>query len=159
MILTWPIVLFTYLRLLLFPKGLTTFYYVPYTVRPELWNFVFPLFIVLLVGGLIWIWSRRSRDPLISLFGLWILISLAPTLYLRPFPAGSWVRDRYIYLGSVGFALLTAKLIREISNNSGRLFHPIAQSTIVAVVCILYAIGIWTQQIYWANNFLLFYRG
>src|SRR5262249_15347090 len=158
-ILTWPIVLFTYLRLLLFPKGLTTLYYIPYTVRPELGNFVVPLFILLLVAGLLWMWSRRSRDPLISFFGLWLLISLAPTLYVRAFPAGSGVRDRYIYLGSVGFALLTAKLIRTIKDNSGRLFRPITQYAIVAMVCILYAIGIWTQQVYWANNFLLFYRG
>jgi protein O-mannosyl-transferase len=158
-LLTWPIVLSTYLRLLLFPKGLTTLYYIPYTVHPELRNFVVPLFVLLLVAGLLWMWSRRSRDPLIGFFGLWLLIGLTPTLYLRAFPAGSGVRDRYIYLGSIGFAVLTAKLIRAIKNNSGRLFRPITQYAIVAVVCILYAIGIWTQQVYWANNFLLFYRG
>jgi protein O-mannosyl-transferase len=158
-ILTWPIVLFSYLRLLIFPKGLTTLYYIPYTIRPEFSNFVFPLFILLLVAGALWIWSRRTHDILISFFGLWLLISLAPTLYLRAFPAGAGVRDRYIYLGSVGFALLTAKLIRAIKDNSGRLFRPITQYAIVALVCILYAIGIWTQQIYWSNNFLLFYRG
>ena len=158
-ILTLPIVLFSYLRLLIFPKGLTTLYYTPYTVHPEFWNFVFPLCVLLLVAAALWLWARRSRDILISFFGLWLLISLAPTLYLRLFPAGSGVRDRYVYLGSVGFAVLTAKLIRAIKNNSGTLFRPITQGTIVAVVCISYAIGIWTQQIYWANNLLLFYRG
>jgi protein O-mannosyl-transferase len=158
-ILTLPIVLFSYLRLLILPKGLTTLYYTPYTVRPEFWNFVFPLCVLLLVAAALWLWSRRSRDPLINFFAFWLLISLTPTLCLRAFPAGSGVRDRYIYLGSVGFAVLTAKLIRAIKDNSGTLFRPIAQGTIVAVVCIFYAIGIWTQQIYWASNLLLFYRG
>ena len=158
-ILTWPIVLFSYLRLLIIPKGLTTLYYIPYTIGAGFSNFVFPLLILLLAAGALWIWSRRTHDILISFFGLWLVISLAPTLYLRAFPAGAGVRDRYIYLGSVGFALLTAKLIRAIKDNSGELFRPITQYAIVALVCILYAIGIWTQQVYWANNFLLFYRG
>ena len=158
-ILTWPIVLFNYLRLLIFPKGLTTLYYTPYTVHPEFRTFVLPLCVLLLFAGLLWMWSRRSRDPLITFCGLWLLISLLPALYLRGFPSGSGVRDRYIYLGSVGFALLTAKLIRAIRASSGKFFSRIRQPAVIAVVCILYAIGTWTQQIYWGNNLLLFHRG
>src|SRR5207248_2044284 len=40
-ILTLPVVLFTYLKLLLIPKGITAGYYVPYVTSPGFRNFIF----------------------------------------------------------------------------------------------------------------------
>lgn len=158
-ILTLPLVLFSYLRLLIFPKGLTGLYYIPYVTKPGPWNFVFPCTVLIAASALLWYWFRRKKDPLIAFAAVWLIIGLLPVLYLRLFPPGGAVRDRYVYLPSVGFVLLLAMAIRLLAFYNERQRAILLQGALVAALCIAFIAGILLQQVYWGNNLLLFYRG
>ena len=60
----------------------------------------------LLLGAVVvglWYWNRRERNSIVAFAGLWLIVGLAPALYLRNFGNGDFVRDRYMYLPSIGF--------------------------------------------------------
>ena len=156
-ILTLPLILFTYLKLLLVPKGLTVAYYIPYVTSASLRNFALPALALLTVSGIVWLWSRRRPDLKIGFLVAWLVLGLIPVLYLRTFAPGTEVRDRYIYLPSVGFALLLAIAIRSIRLRSRVTNQPV-QIAMTAVFGIAFFVGSLSQQVYWANDFLLFYR-
>ena len=158
MLMTLPLVLSQYLRILLLPVGLTGLYYTPYVVSADPLRFVLPSLMLALLTAAIWYWSRRANDPVIAFAGAWTLVTLAPALYLRNFTEGDFVRDRYLYLPSVGFAILLAKGIRALPA-----IRTLSARTVqVATACILtlaFAIGTYSQQVYWASDLLIFYRG
>ena len=156
---TLPFVMMDYLRYLLFPFGLTGFYY----VRP-VYRFVDPRFFLALAGlillaGLVRYWSRREKDPLIAFFGLWLVIALAPALYLPVFTVGDYVRDRYMYLPSIGFVFLLAKGVQLIGRAPRVRRMALAPSAIVFALSLFFVVGVLTQQGNWASDLLVFYRG
>jgi Tfp pilus assembly protein PilF len=156
-LLTLPLILFTYLKLLLVPKGLTPAYYIPYVTSLSLRTFVLPALALLTVTTIVWFWRRRRGDLKIGFLVAWLVLGLIPVLYLRTFAPGAGVRDRYMYLPSVGFALLLAVAIRSIRLRS-QATSPSVQMAVTAVFAIAFFVGSLSQQIYWANDFLLFYR-
>ena len=158
-VLTWPLVLLSDLRLLIFPKGLTGLYYSVYAIPPGFWNFLFPLFVLCVFAVIIWYWARRRDDPIVAFSALWMIIGLIPVLYLRALPAGGAVRDRYLYLPSVGFVLLIAKFISIVRLNNNETQSIRLRWALVTVICAACIAGVLVQQVYWANNLLLFYRG
>lgn len=158
MVLTWPLVLYSYLRILVLPVGLTGLYYTPYVESAGIARFLVPAVVVLGVATALWRWSRRSGDRLITFAGLWMLVTLIPVLYLRSFGAGDFVRDRYIYLPSVGFVILLAKAIRLLSGSS-KLKPFILQAVTTCSLVVMYAVGLYAQQPYWGSELLVFYRG
>jgi tetratricopeptide (TPR) repeat protein len=158
MLRTVPLVLTTYLEKLLVPVGLTGLYYTPYVTGGVLANVVLPAFLLLFVAAALWYWSRNSGDPTIAFAGCWLILSLAPALYLRNFGNGDFVRDRYIYLPSIGFAILLAKALRSLPPLLGRSSAAI-QAAAAVVLCLVYGSASVVQQTYWANNFLLALRG
>lgn len=157
--LTIPVVLFSYLRLLTFPKGLTGLYFIPYVTNPGFWNFVFPSFTLIAALAVLWYWARHKQDPRIYFAALWLIVGLLPILYLRAFPPGGAVRDRYAYLPSVGFALLLAQAIRLLKMVGEPRRSFLLQAVVAATICVAFVTGVLLQQVYWGNNFLLFYRG
>jgi protein O-mannosyl-transferase len=158
-VLTCPLVLLTYLRLLIFPKGLTGLYHSPYAIPPGFWNFVFPLFVLCAFAVIICYWAKHKDDPIVALSALWMIIGLIPVLYLRALPSGGAVRDRYLYLPSVGFVLLLAKAIRMVRLKNNEVQSIKLRWALVTVICAACIAGVLVQQVYWANNLLLFYRG
>ena len=158
-VLTWPSVLFAYLRLLIFPKGLSGLYYSTYAIPLGFWNFFLPLLLLIAVAAIIFYWARRSDDPIVSFSALWMIIGLVPVLYLRALPAGGPVKDRYVYLSSVGFVLLLAKAIRLLRFRREAGQSSTLQWSVAGVICAVFLTGVLLQQMYWANDLLLFYRG
>ena len=158
MFLTLPLVLCEYLRVLVFPIGLTGLYYTTYVVTADAIRFVAPLLVLVAVGAGIWRWSRKTNDPVIAFSGVWMLVTLAPALYLRNFTEGDFVRDRYLYLPSVGFAILVAKGIRALPSLKGFSAKGLQIATACALAAAL-ALGTYAQQVYWASDLLIFYRG
>ncbi len=158
-LITLPKVLINYMRILIFPGGLTGFYYTPYVRDINFASFILPALGLALIALFVYWWSRRERDPLITFFGIWIPICLAPVLYLPAFKNGDFVRDRYIYLPSVGFAYLLAKAIRKIPLRLPGSTTPWLQPAAVALMSGACAFGVLTQQVYWAEDLLVFHRG
>src|SRR5262249_40596141 len=156
-ILTLPLVLFTYVKLLLLPRGLTAAYYIPYVTSPGFRNFVLPVLVLFSGTVIVWFWSRRRKDFKIGFLVAWLVLGLLPVVYLRLFAPGAGVRDRYIYLPSVGFALLLAIAIRSVRFR-GTVNNQSIQMALSGLLGIAFFVGSVSQQVYWANDFLLFYR-
>lgn len=155
-ILTWPSVLCAYLRLLVWPFGLSAFYGRPYVTTPGFSNFVLP--VAVLAGaalGLAW-WAKRS--PAAGFATAWLVLPILPTLNLSIFPEGEIVHDRYLYLPSVGFSFLVALALRRLSVARFPKLPVAPRALILAIVCSL-GLGTVDQSLYWANNLALYRRG
>jgi protein O-mannosyl-transferase len=156
--LTLPYVLAVYLRQLLLPVGLTGLYYTPYLTGRFFTHLVLPLFVLSAAAGLIYYWVHKTGDRVVAFAGIWLVVSLAPVLYLRNFGNGDFVRDRYMYLPSIGFAILVAKCLRLLPSlrswSSARV-----QGFAALALCGAYVGVSIPQQTYWASDLLVTYRG
>jgi tetratricopeptide (TPR) repeat protein len=155
---TLPLVLAFYLQKLLIPVGLTGLYYTPYVTGAIFGQIVIPVALLSAVAAGLWYWNRREKDSTVAFASLWLLVGLAPALYLRNFGNGDFVRDRYIYLPSIGFAILAAKVLRRLPSiqkwnaKSVQVFATVA-------LCSCYVLASLAQQVYWGNGFLMLLRG
>lgn len=157
-VFTLPDVLCSYIRMLLFPVRLGALYYNPYVETPGLANFWLPLLMVAAAGAGLWYWSRRSADHLIAFASLWMILTLSPALYLPGFFGnGDFVHDRYLYLPSIGFAILLAKGIRLLPAIQ-RLPRATVQIAASSVLALAYLAGAYNTQLYWGSNLLISYR-
>lgn len=105
-ILTWPSLLFFYLKLLLWPVGLSPFYGLLFVSHPTLRNTILPALGLLLVTVGLWRWASRSRPVALAI--PWLIVPLLPVLNVQIFDNGNFAHNRYLYLPSVGFAMLVA---------------------------------------------------
>ncbi|MGA2004221.1 MAG: tetratricopeptide repeat protein [Terriglobales bacterium] len=155
---TLPFVLNFYLQKLLVPVGLTGLYYTPYVTGAFFSQVVAPsLMLVAVLAGLWW-WNEREENSMVAFGGFWLLIGLAPALYLRNFGNGDFVRDRYIYLPSIGFAILLAMGLRRLPS-IGKWSAQAVQVTAVVLLCASYMGASLGQQVYWASDLLVWTRG
>jgi tetratricopeptide (TPR) repeat protein len=155
---TLPLVLSVYLRQLVLPIGITGLYYTPYVTTAILTQVIVPLVLLASIVWALWYWSHRKGGSSVAFAALWLLVGLAPALYLRNFGNGDFVRDRYIYLPSIGFAMLAALGLRRLPS----LQRWNAQAVQVGAVVVLisgYVCASLAQQIYWGNDLLLLVRG
>jgi Tfp pilus assembly protein PilF len=156
---TLPIVMVDYLRYLLYPFGLTEFYYVRPVYRFADPRFFLPLAGLVVLAGAVRYWSRREKEPLIAFFGLWLVIVLSPALYLPAFTVGAFVRDRYMYLPSIGFVFLLAKAVPLIGRALRVRQIAGAPALLVFGLSLFLVVGVITQEANWASDLLVFYRG
>ena len=155
---TLPLVVSFYLKKLLVPVGLTGLYYTPYVTTSTLTHVVIPVVVLAGVTAGLWYWNRREGNSTVAFAGLWMLVGLAPALYLRNFGNGDFVRDRYVYLPSVGFAILLAIGLRRLPPVQ-RWSAQAVQVSAVVLLCIAYAGASLAQQVYWASDLLVWSRG
>jgi tetratricopeptide (TPR) repeat protein len=146
MALTWPLLLFTYLRKLLWPVGLSAFDDTAYVRVPDLLHFVLPsLAVASTAAGLVAL-ARRRRSAVIAFASLWMLIPILPVLNTSVF-FRELVHDRYLYLPSAGFALLVACAVGHV------------RASVAAVVACLLASLTIRETIPWATDRRLYERG
>jgi TolA-binding protein/uncharacterized membrane protein (DUF485 family) len=112
LVLTWPSLLLFYLKLLVWPVGLSPFYGLQFVSHPTLGNTVIPALLLLLVAGGLWKWASHSRP--VALVVPWLIFPVLPVLNIQVFGNGNFAHNRYLYLPSVGFAMLVALALREI---------------------------------------------
>src|ERR1700686_2271847 len=155
---TLPLVMSIYLRQLLFPVGTTGLYYTPYVTTAIVSQVAVPAAVLgaALIG--LWYWNRRAGNSLVAFAGLWLLVGLAPALYLRNFANGDFVRDRYMYLPSIGFAILAAMGLRRLPSIKGWSAQ-LVQGCAILVLCSGYLCASIAQQVYWANDLMVLLRG
>jgi hypothetical protein len=156
-LLTIPSVLWSYVRLLMAPIGLSVFYDTPYVTRVGMRFFVWPLIgVALAVGVLLW-WWRRSRSPLVAFASLWMLLPILPLLNLTVLPMGDFIHDRYLYLPSVGWAMLVAVALAQLDTRQ-ILGRPTGQVAALGLAAVM-AFATVAQSVPWANDLLLYYHG
>jgi hypothetical protein len=105
LVLTWPSLIWFWIRHLIWPVGLSTFYDFPAVLHPTLRNFTFPLIFDVCAAIALLALARRSCGAAFST--VWLVLPLIPLLDLRVFVADDFAHDRYLYLPSVGMAILT----------------------------------------------------
>lgn len=121
--LTTPQVLAAYGARLLWPTGLSAFCETPPVNPSQAMRLAAPLLGLLLAGAALLFWRRRDPESRALGIGLaWLLLPLAPMLMLPLLPRGEFVHDRYLYLPSFGFALLTAGALQRLCRGRPRLF-------------------------------------
>lgn len=156
--LTLPRVLGFYAQHLLWPVGLSVFYDTPFVEKPGLLDFYLPLVGVgLFVAGAVWI-ARRSRP---AAFGAtWLLGMLAPALVgIAVFIPEELAHDRYLYLPSIGFALIVAVGLRKLKGEGELLGGPRLQMLAVLALGGVLAAETAAQNIYWTNDLILYAHG
>jgi len=106
MFLTWPSILWNYLRHLFWPVNLTIVCDLPYVTRLDWRNVILPATAIATLVLAVWIAARRR--PAIGFAALWMGLLILPPLYLRGIAAGEIAHDRYLYLPSLGLCVLIA---------------------------------------------------
>jgi tetratricopeptide (TPR) repeat protein len=157
MLLSLPSVLWFYLRHLLWPAGLSAFYALPVVTQIGSRSVLLPGAILAFLTAAAIVACRKSRLVTFSL--VIVLLPLLPVLDLRLFAHNETVHDRYLYLPSVGFAILAALAIRAVSQLlSVRRPLLLGYGFSIAVAIPLAALTV-QQGAYWKDNFTLFQRG
>lgn len=155
---TLPSVLWRYLKLLLWPMGLSAFYDVPYVQPAEASAILLPAAGVAAAAAGLWMWSRSSRAAAVATS--WLVLPLLVLLNLRAFPEDEIVHDRYLYLASVGFALLVGLAWESLG--SARLHsraRGIARAAVATVLVTAMGVATIYYSRFWANNQSLYARG
>ena len=155
---TVPLALWTDVRLLLWPSGLCIFYESPYVTGPLTTNFLLPVGALAACSAALWVWAKKSRD--VQFGAIWLLVPVLPFLDLQILPEGEFVHDRYLYLSSIGFALLVASAVRGLRRGRpGRsTFAEAPTMTAVLLVGAYAGLSFYYSQ-FWSNNMPLFVRG
>jgi Tfp pilus assembly protein PilF len=104
-LLTAPSVLLFYLRHLVWPLGLSLFY--DFSPVTSVWSarFLLPAMVLLAAGAGALVWRRKLGQP-VSAAMLWVLVPLLPVLDIGLFYRDDFLHDRYLYLPSIGLALV-----------------------------------------------------
>src|SRR5260370_6266423 len=154
---TLPLVMSIDLRQLLVPVGTTGLYYTPYVTTAIVSQVAVPAAVLgtALIG--LWYWNRRAGNPIVAFAGLWLLVGLAPALYLRNFGNGDFVRDRYMYLPSIGFAILAAMGLRRLPSIKGWRVQAVPGRAVIGL-CSRYVCASLAPQGYWGNALLVLVR-
>jgi tetratricopeptide (TPR) repeat protein len=155
LIFTWPSLVEFWIRHLVWPAGLSTFYDFPAVFHPTLANFILPAIIDVCVGLALFISVRRSRPA--AFFAVCLVLPLVPLLNIRVFIANDFAHDRYLYLPSVGLAVLLALLLEKVCAGPPRWFG-VPASFLGYVLCLAVAMsyGTVTESSYFRDN-LTFY--
>ena len=154
-IFTSPSILLFYLKKLFLPWSLSGCYVNAITASPtgEFW---LQLTAVLTgVAAIAWL-AIRTRS-LLGLAAALIVIPLLPALaVIRIYPQGSMTNDHYVYLPSVGLALLVAMLVKHIWS----LGKPAKLAVTGAVIAVLMAFSAETmfQQQFYRDDFAFYSR-
>ena len=151
---TWPSLLWFYIRMLVWPVSLSGFYDTPYISHPTAVNFILPLAAVLITAGAV-VWGavkiRAVRFALI-----WLVWPVLPLLNLAVFPEGEIAHDRYMYLPSVGFAILVGLGVGWLRAQRPLILGQPGWVVVAAFLTISLGAGTVLQQVQWQSNLSLY---
>ncbi len=155
LIFTWPSLIWFWVRHLVWPAGLSTFYNFPAVIHPRLENFILPCIFDVCVAVALFVGVRRSRTG--AFFAVWLALPLIPLLDLRVFVADDFAHDRYLYLPSVGLAILIAPVLKKVCGGTAQ-WQGVPVSLLAAALCLaaVLSFGTINQSFYFRDN-LTFY--
>jgi tetratricopeptide (TPR) repeat protein len=155
-LLSYPETFWFYLAKMFWPFPASLFYPLRVVGDPGDENFLWPLLASLLALAGLWLWSRRSEAAGIA--SAWLLLPLAPPVYaISHFPPDDMVHDRYLYLPSVGAAMLIALALSRVKPRGRSVSGaPVLQLSLAALlVCLLGGVTV-VQAHYWSGGMALY---
>jgi hypothetical protein len=155
LVFTWPSLIWFWIRHLIWPAGLSTFYDFPSVVHPTLKNFTLPSIFAVCAAVALFVGVRRSRTA--SFCSIWLVLPLIPPSLFCVFVANDFAHDRYLYLPSVGLAILIALVLKKVCGGAPQ-WQGIPVSLLAAALCLAAVLGFGTitQSFYFRDN-LTFY--
>jgi len=163
LVMTWPSVLWFYIKQLFWPANLSVFYDVPLVTSPGLSNFAIPLMGTVTFSTLLWLLWRKlapehSRSMILAL--AWLILPIIPVLNLAVFAEGETVHDRYLYLPSIGFSIIVAIALSQIKVGGAKLFgQPAFQAAAALIISIALGVSTASQHVYWSSDLVLYHHG
>jgi Flp pilus assembly protein TadD len=107
--------------------------------------------VVLMVGSV----AALRRDRLITFCVAWVLLTLAPALNI--YATGRNVfAERYLYLPSVGFCLLTVLLVTAVATRIPERIRKTALALLLVIAAVIGVIEIYSRNPAWKDNKTLF---
>ena len=159
---TWPWLVGSYIRTLVWPGGLSPLYD-PIRISNVALGVIPPLIALALGAAAIWWVARQNRrfsDQIrVPVFlAAWFLLTLAPALlaFAIALPDEAF-HDRYLYLPSVAFALAVGMGFCEAWKKAPLARGCVAAASMAALLIAL-AVAAHSQIGYWASNYDLFQR-
>jgi tetratricopeptide (TPR) repeat protein len=150
-LLTWPPLLLFYLKLLVWPVGLSPFYGLQFVTHPTMRNTVLPVIVLVLCGAAMVRWAARRRA--VALAVPWLIFPVLPVLAVQVFGNGNFAHNRYLYLPSVGFAMLAAAALRSVPWGKplyGAL--PCSQVAICLALAFSFILAVQLEDRYYTND-------
>ena len=144
MMLTWPDVLMTYLKHLIWPVHLSPVY------QSRQGTAFLPLLIFIALAAL-FVFLLRDAQANIRFGAAWVAITLLPALALRHMTPEDFVHDRYLYVPSIGLALIAAVWLGRVRWTATRI---VAVTSLSVILC-------WGTRInvrVWRDDISLFTR-
>jgi tetratricopeptide (TPR) repeat protein len=143
-----PIFFVTYLEKIFWPHDLALHY--PYSDQIPVWQILVAALLILVISTTVIIAVKRL--PYLLVGWLWYTITILPVIGI--IPVGDPMADRYIYLPSIGIAIMLGwgipSLIKSDETRKKILF-PVGITTLAIMVVLT-----WQQCGYWKNSITLF---
>lgn len=143
-----------YLKTLLFPIDLSISYDFPIShsiLEPQVLLSIF-----ILVTAVVAVWKISKHHRAIGFFALWFAVNLLPTNSLIPLE--DVVTDRWLYLSSVGFAIILALFVKWIflaRVRTGSRARKLIFFFLCALILELYGAATLLRNITWSNDWML----
>jgi Flp pilus assembly protein TadD len=140
---------------LLVPVGLNAYYlFVPVRSLRDPQAIVAILFLIFAAAAIVY---GLRRAPLASFAALWVFITLIPVLNV--YAVGRNVfSERYLYLPSVGFCLLTVLMAARVGRSLPERFRLPAEAVVLVAVLLLFAPWTFARNSVWKDDAALFTR-
>jgi tetratricopeptide (TPR) repeat protein len=157
MILTWPAVLLFDLRHLCWPSVVVPNYPVLPPSSPEaaLLPAATLVLLVALFAFLLW---RAAGARTFVFCAAWLLLPLAPVLYLKAFIDYEYVHDRFLYAPALGFTLAAAVLLGCVAGKLQAYLPNRALPLLAALLILLWSYSTVDNTFWWQDDVTLFTR-
>lgn len=158
-LLTLPSLLVFYLRHSLVPVGLSECYDVYYQHGFTFAGVGLPVLALIAAAGVILFLRRQLGTRVLDHAMVWMWIPLLPALDTFVFRPDELVHDRYLYVPSIGVALLAALVISRAAKSKSVLFGEPRHVVIAgAALCLVLAFLSTRAVSYWTDDYALFAR-
>ena len=157
-LLTVPSLLVFYLQQLVWPVALRLFYDFRLVSSPREMRFWAPLVVFLATTSGVLFWSRRNGDRRIPVAALWLAIPLVPVLNVGFFSRDDFVHDRYLYLPSIGLAILCSVAAKGILGGTPSRRRRLLTLASITMVITSLAVLTATESLPWQDNLSLYSR-
>ena len=160
-VMTWPWLLWFYIKKLFWPVESSMFYDAEYVGTFSISLFWIPVLGILCFAILGGYFYRSSQDRRIPILLAWMWLPILPQWNLRIFPEHDFVHDRYLYLPSVAFCLLMGMAWNGLANILDRRklnAQKFAAATALLLILVFVPLT-YMECSNWADDILLFSHG